>query len=64
MAALWCFGPKAGAAAVQHASAGNLKPVWTPGGGRLDWLSPVQGQGAEYLRHATQVKTIWVPYGE
>jgi aldehyde dehydrogenase (NAD+) len=28
------------------------------------WSDPVEGQGREYLRHATQVKNIWVPYGE
>jgi aldehyde dehydrogenase (NAD+) len=29
-----------------------------------DWLSREQGQGAEYLRRAVQVKNIWMPYGE
>ena len=23
-----------------------------------------EGEGREFLRHATQVKNIWVPYGE
>jgi aldehyde dehydrogenase (NAD+) len=43
------------------ASAGNLKPVWS--GGARDWNS-VGSQGREFLRRATQVKNIWVPYGE
>lgn len=62
--ALWYHGSKSGAAAAEKASAGNLKPVWTQGGRSLDWLANAQGQGHDYLRHATQVKNIWVPYGE
>ncbi len=61
--ALWYCGSRAGAEAVERASSGNLKPVWTTVG-RRDWLDPVQGAGREYLRRATQVKNIWVPYGE
>jgi aldehyde dehydrogenase (NAD+) len=30
----------------------------------IDWFDPKQGEGRWYLRHATQVKNIWVPYGE
>jgi aldehyde dehydrogenase (NAD+) len=29
-----------------------------------DWWDPLEGSGVEFLRHATQVKNIWVPYGE
>ena len=61
--ALWYAGPMAGAARMQLASAGNLKStaVWTQA---LDWADPVQGQGIAYLQRATQVKNIWIPYGE
>ena len=31
--------------------------------GARDWLSP-ESQGEAFLRHATQIKNIWVPYGE
>jgi aldehyde dehydrogenase (NAD+) len=64
VAALWFHGTAAGQAAVEAASAGNLKPVWGFGGRQVDWLSDTEGQGVDYLRHATQVKNIWVPYGE
>jgi aldehyde dehydrogenase (NAD+) len=64
VSALWFFGSKAGSAAVEKASAGNLKPVWSTGGRRIDWLKLEQAQGADYLRHACQVKNIWLPYGE
>jgi aldehyde dehydrogenase (NAD+) len=64
VAALWYFGSLAGSAAVEAASAGNLKPTWVSNGRRRDWLSGEQGQGHEYLRRAVQVKNIWIPYGE
>ena len=49
---------------VEKASAGNLKATWVNNGRAVDWASPAEGQGEKYLRHATQVKNIWVPYGE
>ena len=64
VAALWYVGPAEGGAAVEKASAGNLKATWTNQGRRRDWLSDVEGQGRDYLRRATQVKNIWLPYGE
>ena len=64
VAALWYFGSARGAAMVEGASAGNLKPTWVSNGKARDWLSRVEGQGMDYLRRAVQVKNIWVPYGE
>jgi len=64
VAALWYHGSAEGAAMVEKASAGNIKSTWAFGGKRLDWFDAAQGQGAEYLRRATQVKNIWIPYGE
>jgi len=62
--ALWYVGPAAGGAMVERASIGNLKQTWTNHGKTRNWLDPAQGEGPEFLRHATQVKNIWVPYGE
>ncbi len=64
VAAVWYFGPAAGCRAVELASAGNLKQTWVSHGRRRDWFDPEQAEGEEFLRHATQVKNIWVPYGE
>lgn len=61
---LWYHGSTQGSEHVEKASAGNLKPVWTHGGKSVDWFSARQAQGADYLRHATQIKNIWIPYGE
>ncbi len=62
--ALWYHGSVEGSAAVERASAANLKYTWTSCGKRYDLLRREQGEGRDYLRRATQVKTIWAPYGE
>ncbi|MGN6536138.1 MAG: aldehyde dehydrogenase family protein, partial [Mesorhizobium sp.] len=60
---LWWFGSAATAGNLEKASAGNLKQVWTETVQR-DWFSSAQGEGTDFLAKATQVKNIWVPYGE
>jgi aldehyde dehydrogenase (NAD+) len=67
--AVWSFCGDAASAMVKAASIGNLKQVWTgwatkDGGQGVDWFDAKQGEGRVFLRHATQVKNIWVPYGE
>ncbi|MBL8792184.1 MAG: aldehyde dehydrogenase family protein, partial [Rhizobiales bacterium] len=64
VAAMWYHGSAQGAAMVEKASAGNLKATWTLGGRKVNWFDASQAQGHEYLRRATQVKNIWIPYGE
>ena len=64
VACLWYHGDAAGCAAAERASAGNLKSTWTNNGKAFDWRNSAQGQGVEYLRRATQIKNIWIPYGE
>ena len=61
---LWFFGPRAASAEVERASTGNMKRTWVSYGYARLWLDSTQGQGEEFLRQATQVKNIWVPYGE
>jgi aldehyde dehydrogenase (NAD+) len=60
---VWYFGPSEIASRVEKASAGNLKQVWTETVER-DWFGPASGEGREFLGRATQVKNIWIPYGE
>ncbi len=62
--AIWSFADEASAAAAKAYSVGNLKQVFTNEGRAIDWFDPKQAQGRWYLEHATQVKNIWVPYGE
>lgn len=54
--ALWNFGPNG--AMTEELSASNLKQTWI-GHGESIWVEPSR----EWLRKATQVKNIWVPYG-
>ncbi len=62
--AMWYFGSAEGSAMVERESAGNLKATWANAGRKRDWFDREQGEGREFLRHATRVKNIWVPYGE
>ena len=62
--AIWSFRDEATASMVKAASIGNLKQVFTNDGRDIDWFDPEQAQGRWFLRHSTQVKNIWVPYGE
>ncbi len=62
--AVWCFGDEANAAAAKSYSIGNMKQVFTNEGRAIDWFDAKQAEGRWFLQHATQVKNIWVPYGE
>jgi aldehyde dehydrogenase (NAD+) len=62
--AMWYFGSAEGCKSVELASAGNMKRTWVNYGHPRNWLDPVQGEGEEFLRESTQVKNIWIPYGE
>ena len=62
--AIWSFGDQANAAAAKAMSIGNLKQVWTNEGRAIDWFDAKFAEGRWFLEHATQVKNIWVPYGE
>jgi len=62
--AIWCFRDEASSTAAKSLSVGNLKQVFTNEGRAIDWFRGEQGEGTWYLEHATQVKNIWVPYGE
>ncbi|HET7638125.1 MAG TPA: aldehyde dehydrogenase family protein, partial [Ktedonobacteraceae bacterium] len=62
--AMWYFGTADGSRQIELASAGNMKRTWVSYGHPRNWLDSVQGEGEEFLRESTQVKNIWVPYGE
>ena len=61
---LWYFGSKEGSAVVEKASAENMKRTWVNFGKHRNWSDAEQGEGEQFLRHATQIKNIWIPYGE
>ena len=62
--AIWSFRDQDDATLVKAASIGNLKQVWTNDRYDFDWFDSKQCDGRFFMRHATQIKNIWVPYGE
>lgn len=62
--AIWSFTDEVAAADAKFYSVGNLKQVFTNEGRAIDWFDSKQAEGRWFLEHATQVKNIWVPYGE
>lgn len=59
---LWYFADDDGGASVERHAAANMKRTWIAG--PRDWHDARHAAGEEFLRHATEVKNIWVPYGE
>ncbi|AGU53246.1 putative aldehyde dehydrogenase [Variovorax paradoxus B4] len=62
--ALWVFGAKALSRTAERLSVGNLKRTLVDHGLATDWHDGAAAEGPLFLRHATQVKNIWIPYGE
>ena len=61
--AVWSFSSADVSQIIEAESASNLKRTWVNHGRARDWLAPA-AEGRAFLRHATEVKTVWVPYGE
>ena len=62
--ALWAFADAPTCAAAKALSIGNLKQTFTNEGRHIDWFDPAPSSDRFFLQHATQIKNIWVPYGE
>ena len=61
---LWYFGSKPGSKRVEEWAAATVKRTWVSHGRRRDWFSARRGEGRTFLRQATQIKNIWLPYGD
>ncbi|MEO9516167.1 MAG: aldehyde dehydrogenase family protein [Paracoccaceae bacterium] len=61
--AVWSFSGSDTSGAVERGAASNLKRTWVNNAKARDWFGP-DGEGRAFLQAATEVKTIWVPYGE
>ena len=59
--AIWSFSSTDLSKTIEFEAAGNLKRSWVTNGAARDWHAQ---QAADFLIHATEIKTIWVPYGE
>ncbi len=60
---IWYFGDKNGCKDVELLSADNMKRTWVNYGKYRDWQDKAQGEGKVFLKHASQIKNIWIPYG-
>ena len=56
--AVWSFSSSDLSAQIEKASSGNLKRTWVNNG------QSITPKTHDYLRAATEVKNIWIPYGE
>jgi aldehyde dehydrogenase (NAD+) len=61
--AVWSFSSSDLSREIEGKSAGNLKRTWVNNARARDWTGP-EGEGRAFLDQATEVKTVWVPYGE
>ncbi len=61
---LWVFGSRENSATAEKLSTGNLKRTLVDHGLATDWYDAASSEGPVLLRHAVQVKNIWIPYGE
>lgn len=60
---IWYFGTKESCKDIEFLAAENMKRTWLNFGKYKNWLDSAQGEGKEFLRHATEIKNIWIPYG-
>jgi len=61
--AIWYFGSKEGCTQMELLSADNMKQTWVNYGKYRNWSDSAQGEGKVFLKHASQIKNIWIPYG-
>ena len=61
--AVWSFSSSPISARIERDAASNIKRTWVNNGRARDWLG-ADGEGRAFLRAATTIKTVWVPYGE
>lgn len=59
--AVWSFSSSDLSAMIEEAAAGNLKRTWVNNGLAMDWSAD---HSRRFLEAATEVKNIWIPYGE
>jgi len=61
--AVWSFSSASISTEIEKTAARDLKRTWVNHGRNPDWATSA-GHGKRFLQAATEVKTIWVPYGE
>ena len=61
--AVWSFSGQDISETLEREAAGNVKRAWVNHGRNPDWMG-ADGEGERFLDAATEIKTIWVPYGD
>jgi aldehyde dehydrogenase (NAD+) len=61
---IWYHGSAPLSQEIEALSAENIKRTWVNHGRAYDWFDIEQGAGEHLLRQATEVKNIWLPYGD
>ncbi len=61
--AVWSFSSSPLSQMIEAQSVGNLKRTWVNNARAVDWFAPA-AEGRAFLRAATDVKTVWIPFGE
>jgi aldehyde dehydrogenase (NAD+) len=60
---IWYFGDNKGCTEMELLSADNMKQTWVNYGKYRNWKDKTQGEGEVFLKRASQIKNIWIPYG-
>jgi aldehyde dehydrogenase (NAD+) len=63
ISACWSFSGSDLSKEIEAGSATNIKRTWVNNEQARDWFSSA-GEGKEFLAAATEIKNIWIPYGE
>ena len=61
--AVWSFSSHPLSALIEREAVTNLKRTWVNYARARNWMGP-EGEGRMFLSQATEIKTVWVPYGE
>ncbi|MDC3018137.1 aldehyde dehydrogenase family protein, partial [Paracoccaceae bacterium] len=61
---IWNFGDSKHETNVDRASVSNLKQIWSINGNNVNWINYHASFNKLLLRKSSQIKNIWIPYGE
>ena len=62
--AIWYFGSREGCGTIETLAADNMKRTWLNYGKAYDWADAQQMNAKGLMERGTEVKNIWVPYGD
>ncbi|WP_417722445.1 aldehyde dehydrogenase family protein [Salipiger sp.] len=60
--AVWSFSSTNLSRVIEAGAAGNLKRTWVNHGRARDWMGP-EGEARAFVEAATEVRTVWIPWG-